>query len=104
MSTYVTLDSDSASWLVGGGEMGGLMRAMDWATTPLGPSESWSPSLKMMARFLVANRFPLLQIPKYGVSSAAVRSSASVNSATTRLRSRSTRSALTGSPSLLTSM
>lgn len=40
--------------------MGELMRQMDWARTPLGPISSWSPSLKMMARFLLANRFPLL--------------------------------------------
>jgi signal transduction histidine kinase len=31
-----------------------------WAATPLGAPETWSPSLKMMVRFLTANRFPLL--------------------------------------------
>ena len=41
-------------------EMGELIQAMDWAKTPLGPIDSWSPSLKMMVRFLLANRFPLL--------------------------------------------
>ena len=40
--------------------MGALMREMNWERTPLGPPESWSPSLKMMTRFLLANRFPLL--------------------------------------------
>ena len=44
----------------GGGEMGDRIRAFDWSKTSLGPSESWSPSLKMMVRFLLANRFPLL--------------------------------------------
>ncbi|HKT49095.1 MAG TPA: PAS domain S-box protein, partial [Candidatus Angelobacter sp.] len=44
----------------GGGEMGALMRQKDWAATRLGPVESWSPALRMMARFLLANRFPLL--------------------------------------------
>jgi len=44
----------------GGGEMGALIRAMDWSATPIGPMESWSPSLRMMVRFLLANRFPLL--------------------------------------------
>ena len=29
------------SWLAGGGELGGLMRAKDWAATPLGPVEAW---------------------------------------------------------------
>jgi len=47
-------------WLVGGGEMGAHMRALDWEQMPLGPLESWSPTLKMMTRFLLVNRFPLL--------------------------------------------
>jgi signal transduction histidine kinase/DNA-binding response OmpR family regulator len=42
------------------GEMATLVRAFDWATTPLGPVDSWSPSLRMMVSFLLANRFPLL--------------------------------------------
>ena len=44
----------------GGGELGALMRAFDWSATPLGPAEAWSPALRMMVRFLLANRFPLL--------------------------------------------
>ena len=40
--------------------MGARMRALDWEQTPLGPLESWSPTLKMMTRFLLVNRFPLL--------------------------------------------
>jgi hypothetical protein len=31
----------TADWLVGGGEMGALIRSMDWSKTPLGPIESW---------------------------------------------------------------
>ena len=46
--------------LAGGGAMGALIRAHDWSSTALGPPESWSPSLKMMVSFLLANRFPLL--------------------------------------------
>ncbi len=46
--------------LASGGEMGALMRSMDWSKTPIGPVESWSPSLQMMVRFLLANRLPLL--------------------------------------------
>ena len=44
----------------GEGLMNELMRATDWTTTPLGPPESWSPALRMMAKFLLANRFPQL--------------------------------------------
>ncbi len=44
----------------GASEMGMLIRAVDWAKTPLGPVETWSPSLRVMTSFLIANRFPLL--------------------------------------------
>jgi len=40
--------------------MAELIREKDWAQTPLGPMSSWSPSLRMMVPFLLANRFPLL--------------------------------------------
>ncbi len=49
-----------AAWLVGGGEMGAHIRAFDWAQTPIGPIESWSPTLRTMVRMLLANRFPML--------------------------------------------
>jgi signal transduction histidine kinase len=55
-----TPDGAAASCLSGGGEMGALMRSMDWSRTPLGPIERWSQSLRMMVSFLLANRFPLL--------------------------------------------
>jgi len=42
------------------GEMAERIRAFDWANTPLGPVETWSPALRMMVRFLQANRSPLL--------------------------------------------
>jgi len=40
--------------------MAQLVREIDWAATPLGPPNQWSPSLRMMVSFLLANRFPLL--------------------------------------------
>jgi PAS domain S-box-containing protein len=43
-----------------GGEMGERIRSFDWSKTPLGPVESWSPALRMMTQFLLANRFPQL--------------------------------------------
>ena len=43
-----------------GGETGALIRATDWSKTALGPIATWSPSLRMMVSFLLANRFPLL--------------------------------------------
>jgi PAS domain S-box-containing protein len=50
----------AADWLGSGGEMRALIRATDWSRTPIGPIESWSPTLRMMVSFLLANRFPLL--------------------------------------------
>jgi signal transduction histidine kinase/DNA-binding response OmpR family regulator len=52
--------SNDLAFLAGGGELGALIRAHDWASSLIGPPESWSPSLKMMVSFLLANRFPLL--------------------------------------------
>lgn len=37
----------ASGWLTGGGEMGKLIREMNWSKTPLGPIESWPQSLRM---------------------------------------------------------
>jgi signal transduction histidine kinase len=42
-----------------GGECGGLMRAQDWTTSPLGPPESWPPSLRAVVSLLLQSRFPM---------------------------------------------
>ena len=56
-----TISSEEAlAWLQGGGEMGALIRNTDWAQTPLGPAAHWSPALRMIVKFLLANRFPQL--------------------------------------------
>jgi PAS domain S-box-containing protein len=34
------------TWPIGGGEMGALIRALDWTQTPLGPIEGWPQSLR----------------------------------------------------------
>ena len=47
-------------FLAGGGEMGALIRALDWSQTPVGPVGGWSSTLRTTVRFLLANRFPLL--------------------------------------------
>jgi signal transduction histidine kinase len=43
-----------------GSEAARIIREIDWAATPLGDPAGWSASLRMMVRFLLANRFPLL--------------------------------------------
>jgi PAS domain S-box-containing protein len=52
--------SSDLGFLAGGGEMGALIRSLDWSRTPLGPPEDWSVALRTMVSFLLANRFPLL--------------------------------------------
>ncbi|HEX3113455.1 MAG TPA: histidine kinase dimerization/phospho-acceptor domain-containing protein, partial [Candidatus Eisenbacteria bacterium] len=42
----------------GGGEMTQRTQAFDWASTPLGPIQSWSPALTTTLRIILANRFP----------------------------------------------
>src|SRR5258708_25050239 len=46
-------------WLVGGGEMGKVIRAMDWAKTPLGPIDSWPQSLRTTVSLCLASNFPI---------------------------------------------
>ncbi|MEO7002204.1 MAG: response regulator, partial [Ktedonobacterales bacterium] len=43
-----------------GGEMGALMRTMDWAATPLGQVEQWPQSLRTAVSICLHSRFPIL--------------------------------------------
>ncbi len=47
-------------WLAGGGELGRLIRELDWSQTPLGPIESWPQSLKTSVSICLASRFPIV--------------------------------------------
>ncbi|RKH20247.1 response regulator [Corallococcus sp. CA047B] len=47
-------------WLSGGGEMGKLIRAMDWSRTPLGPVETWPQSLRTTVSLCLSSTFPIL--------------------------------------------
>ena len=51
---------DVAECLAGGGEAGALMRSIDWASTPLGPVEGWSPALCSTVALLLHNQSDLL--------------------------------------------
>ncbi|MGG7603162.1 ATP-binding protein [Massilia sp. BKSP1R2A-1] len=48
------------NWLSGGGEMGALIRSMDWSATPLGPLESWPQSLRTTVSLCLSSTFPIL--------------------------------------------
>ena len=43
----------------GGGEMSALMRAKNWADTPLGPVDAWPQSLKTVVRILLTSRYQM---------------------------------------------
>ena len=51
---------DVASVFAGGGGMGALMRAFDWASSPLGPVSQWPQSLRTTVGIVLANPFPML--------------------------------------------
>jgi signal transduction histidine kinase len=40
----------------GGGEMGAMMRSLDWSATPLGSAEQWPQSLKTAVRIMLTSR------------------------------------------------
>ncbi|HWF38554.1 MAG TPA: response regulator [Candidatus Acidoferrales bacterium] len=44
----------------GGGEVGALMRSMDWSKTPVGRVENWPQSLKTAVGICLSSRFDLL--------------------------------------------
>src|SRR3712207_5017072 len=44
------------TWPPGGGEMGTLIRALDWTQTPLGPIEDWPQSLRWALAFCLGSR------------------------------------------------
>ncbi|MFC0373477.1 ATP-binding protein, partial [Methylobacterium isbiliense] len=47
-------------FLNGGGELGALMRAKDWSSTPLGLPETWSQTIKVAISICLNSRFPIL--------------------------------------------
>ena len=55
-----TIARESTGWIVGGGDMGALMRATDWSKTKLGPVEHWPKSLRTMLGVVLGSRFPML--------------------------------------------
>jgi PAS domain S-box-containing protein len=48
--------SSAQDWLIGGGEMGKLIRSMDWSKTQLGPMESWPQSLRSAVSILLPSK------------------------------------------------
>ena len=44
----------------GGGELGALIRAKDWSTTPLGPMAHWPQSLRTAVSMVLYSDFPMI--------------------------------------------
>ncbi|HTA88332.1 MAG TPA: ATP-binding protein [Polyangiaceae bacterium] len=47
-------------WLAGGGDMGALVRELDWSKTTLGPLGSWPQSLRTTVNTCLNSRLPIL--------------------------------------------
>ena len=47
-------------WLSGGGEVGALIRAFDWASTDVGPLDQWPAALKTVTSFLLLSPVPIV--------------------------------------------
>ncbi|WP_229519956.1 ATP-binding protein [Massilia oculi] len=59
LSSSILAGSD-LNWLAGGGEMGELIRSMDWSKTPLGPLSDWPQSLRTSVSLCLSSTFPIL--------------------------------------------
>ena len=53
-----TIPAES-SWLVGGGEMGKLLREKDWSDSPLGAIADWPASLRTTVSLVLNSNFPI---------------------------------------------
>jgi hypothetical protein len=51
--------NSALDFLAGGGEMGALMRSVDWNTTPLGPPDRWPQSLRTAISLMLNSRYPM---------------------------------------------
>ena len=59
MSIASSRRARAQDWLMNGGEMGKLVRAVDWSATPLGRIESWPQSLRTTVSLCLASNFPI---------------------------------------------
>ena len=55
-----TSSSLAAQFFPGAGEMATLMRTTDWSRTPLGPIETWPPSLRTAVSICLGSRHPIV--------------------------------------------
>jgi hypothetical protein len=51
--------ADKEQLFLGRGELAGLMKGFDWASTPIGPPEFWPQSLKTAVRIMLTSQQPI---------------------------------------------
>lgn len=56
---HAQTQGDPDSFLLGGGEMGKLIRDKDWSATPLGPIDVWPSSLRTAVSIVLNSNFPI---------------------------------------------
>ena len=59
MPEHESIRPNPWEFLTGGGELGALIRAYDWTSTPLGRPEDWPQSLKIAVRIMLTSRQPI---------------------------------------------
>ena len=59
MEAVDDISVENEQFLSGGGEMGNMIRAIDWALTPVGPVSSWPQSLRTSISIMLNARFPM---------------------------------------------
>jgi PAS domain S-box-containing protein len=60
MPIPILAEESTEQFLSGGGEMGKLIRSMDWSETALGPISSWPQSLRTSVSLCLSSTFPIL--------------------------------------------
>src|SRR3569832_1713507 len=54
--------NESADFLTGGGELGALIRAYDWASTPMGSFETWPTSIRTALGVILNSPIPIVSL------------------------------------------
>ncbi|UVK46713.1 hypothetical protein BPNPMPFG_002416 [Mesorhizobium sp. AR07] len=61
-STANPAGKDNLAFLTGGGELDCLVAKFDWASTSIGPIETWPQSLKTSVSLILRSRVPIVML------------------------------------------
>lgn len=59
MTDLTRAKAATPGFLAGGGELGRLMRAFDWASSPVGSPQTWPQSLRVTIRLMLNSQHPM---------------------------------------------